>query len=142
MAKDLAKKGCINETCIARKKKIAFKSDDLFCPKCGKPLEYVCSKCWKKLADGSQKYCIRCQSDIQDKKDKWAETFQHYVVDKVVDLGDAVADVGKQAGAFIQEGAGEVQKKAAEVIDGLKKDKQEKDIEQISDEDNNEDNKE
>ena len=63
-------KGCINENCIACQKKVMFKDDDEFCPKCGQQLTYVCHKCHKFIPDNSSKYCPNCEADIKDRKDK------------------------------------------------------------------------
>ncbi|MDO4976761.1 MAG: hypothetical protein Q4E53_05805 [Eubacteriales bacterium] len=44
-------KGCVNEECIARIKKISYKNTDEFCSKCGLPLSFVCKDCWMELED-------------------------------------------------------------------------------------------
>ena len=62
-------KGCINETCIANQKKFTFKEVDDYCSKCGNTLYYVCKKCHTQLPDDSEKYCMRCLAEKQDRKD-------------------------------------------------------------------------
>ena len=61
-------KGCINDTCSAKHKEILFKEDDMFCPKCGQPLYYVCKSCHTKLPDGENKLCVRCLAKKEDRK--------------------------------------------------------------------------
>lgn len=62
-------KGCINEKCVANKKKITYKEADQYCSKCGNKLFYVCMKCYTQLPDNSDKYCVRCRAEKQDQKD-------------------------------------------------------------------------
>ncbi|MBP3446131.1 MAG: hypothetical protein J6K64_02530 [Clostridia bacterium] len=65
-----AKKGCTNPECIQCKKKEHAHKDDLFCPRCGGSLNYVCEKCHTVLADGSTKLCVGCQAKKDDAKEK------------------------------------------------------------------------
>ena len=64
-----AVKGCVNEDCVACRKKTHFKKTDDFCPKCGKPLFFVCADCHTQLP-GDKKYCIVCVAEQKDKRDK------------------------------------------------------------------------
>ena len=57
-----AKKGCINSECVMCKKKEHSHKDDLFCPKCGNSLSFVCEKCHTVLEDGTTKLCVSCQA--------------------------------------------------------------------------------
>lgn len=64
-------KGCGNTKCVANSKKISFKSDDKFCPKCGENLIIVCKKCRVPLPEGcTDAYCVRCEAEREDRKDK------------------------------------------------------------------------
>lgn len=63
-------KGCVNEKCIVHKKKISYKESEDYCSKCGDKLSYVCKKCYTFLEDNSEKYCVRCLAERQDRKDK------------------------------------------------------------------------
>lgn len=55
-------RGCTNPECKAFKK-IRYKQDDLFCPKCGEDLSFVCAACGKAMEQGDRKYCISCQAE-------------------------------------------------------------------------------
>ncbi len=72
MAKDKRIKGCPNENCEQRQKKIKYKSSDEYCPKCGSRLIFVCNKCFSQIEDidPSHKICKRCEAESQEKKDK------------------------------------------------------------------------
>ena len=63
-------KGCVNEKCIAHKEKITYKESDDYCSKCGEKLFLVCKKCYKVLENSSEKYCVRCLADKEDREDK------------------------------------------------------------------------
>jgi len=63
-------KGCVNEKCVAHKKKTTYKESDDYCSKCGDKLSYVCKECYKPLEDTSEKYCVRCLGKRQDRNDK------------------------------------------------------------------------
>ena len=80
-------KGCGNDSCVANKKKITYKEDDKFCPKCGLDLVVVCKKCRIPLPVGTtDAYCVRCEADREDRKDK--------AVDTVKKVGSAALAVG------------------------------------------------
>lgn len=87
-------KGCINEKCIARKKKIHYKKTDEFCSKCGNKLFYVCADCFKQLPDDSQKYCITCAATRKDKKDA-AKNGAKKIGGGVLAVGGIVLSAGK-----------------------------------------------
>lgn len=88
-------KGCINDTCAAKHKKLLFKEDDEFCPKCGQPLSYVCKSCHTKLLDGKEKYCVRCIAKREDlKKD---------VLTHATAITTGVAAVAKTAPKLIKD---------------------------------------
>ena len=72
MAKDYRKKGCPNEGCERNKKKYYYKSTDMYCTICGKPLVYVCKDCFSRIADTDIKHirCELCEAKRVDKKDK------------------------------------------------------------------------
>lgn len=63
-------KGCINKKCVANQKKIIYKAADDYCSKCGNKLYDVCRKCYTQLPDNSEKYCVRCLAEKQDRKDR------------------------------------------------------------------------
>lgn len=63
-------KGCINKTCVANQKKITYIKSDEYCSKCGNEIFYVCSECYTQLPDDSEKYCVRCHAEKQDRKDR------------------------------------------------------------------------
>ena len=62
-------KGCTNIECGQKHKEVKFKADDLFCPKCGKELSFVCSKCFAPLEE-EKKRCDKCQAKIDGRKAK------------------------------------------------------------------------
>lgn len=62
-------RGCVNVKCESYKKK-HYKDDLEYCPNCGKELEYVCAKCWKVMDDNSEKYCLSCKANNEQKIEK------------------------------------------------------------------------
>ncbi|HHX61626.1 MAG TPA: hypothetical protein GX707_13100 [Epulopiscium sp.] len=62
-------KGCSSVKCIANKNKHTFKEANNYCSKCGNTLYYVCKKCHTQLPGDSDKYCVRCSAQKQDKKE-------------------------------------------------------------------------
>lgn len=62
-------KGCVNDKCLARQKKITYAESEEFCSKCGQRLSYVCKKCYTPL-ESAGKLCVRCQADKDDRNDK------------------------------------------------------------------------
>ena len=63
-------KGCINQNCLARQKKIKYKEMETACPKCGQELSFVCPKCFTVISANDRKYCIRCAEGKKDARDK------------------------------------------------------------------------
>ena len=103
-------KGCTNTDCIEYKK-THYKKDDQYCPKCGKPLSFVCAECWKPLEDGSEKYCISCKAKKEQKR---AE--QRDAVKKVgLGVGKAVTTVG-----IVVSGIAEAAKSSERLIKSYK----------------------
>ena len=88
-------KGCSNETCVAHKKKTAYKETDMFCLKCGNPLIYMCKDCKTQLPGDTAKYCVRCLAKHKDKKDKAKKAGGG-----VLAIGGIVLTVGKKAISF------------------------------------------
>lgn len=118
MAKAL--KGCVNEECIAKQKKMYFKDSDTFCPKCGQPLCYVCKRCGMKLPDNTRKYCIRCENEMRDERDEWGKTIINGVSKGMSKAGKALGEGGKQAAGFIGKGSKKVVEAAGNVTVELK----------------------
>ena len=83
-----ASKGCVNEDCIAREKRILYKNSDTFCSKCGEPLFYVCKSCGMQLPDNKNRFCIRCTVKRQDFMDRPFDS----VVEKIEDIVNNAAD--------------------------------------------------
>ena len=89
-------KGCVTETCIANRKKVAYKKTDEYCSKCGNSLYAVCKKCHMQLQDDSEKYRVRCVVERQDRKDnaqKMAGNIGKAIATVVIPM---VADVGRK----------------------------------------------
>ena len=63
-------KGCVYQSCSAKKNKNKYKETDMYCTKCGQELAFVCPKCYTVLPENSGKYCIRCAEGKKDTKDK------------------------------------------------------------------------
>lgn len=65
-------KGCLQEDCVALKKKIVYRMDDNFCSKCGKSLYIVCKRCRQTVIEekATSVLCMRCQAAVDDKKQK------------------------------------------------------------------------
>lgn len=89
MVKMKAIKGCVNRECESFTKKKAYKDKFKFCPICGEELEYVCSDCWKVLEHNTEKYCISCKMNHEQKKAQQA--------DKVKAAGATIAGVATVA---------------------------------------------
>ena len=81
-------KGCINIQCVAKHKEIRFKEDDSFCSKCGQELVYVCEKCHEPVEEPDKKYCLKCQEEIDRKKEQRKEK-----MDKAVEVAGKAKDV-------------------------------------------------
>ena len=62
-------KGCVNDNCVAHKKKITYKESEEFCSRCGQPLAYVCPQCYTPIGNG-EKYCVIHQAEKDDRIDK------------------------------------------------------------------------
>ena len=65
--KDKRIKGCWNPLCRSHKKHLKFKSDDIYCPKCGRELVYVCAKCGRMMEDRGRKHTV-CDHCIERKE--------------------------------------------------------------------------
>lgn len=118
MAKAL--KGCVNEECIAKQKKMYFKESDTYCPKCGQPLCYVCKRCGMKLPDNTRKHCIRCENEMKDERDEWGRTIMNGVSKGMSKAGKALGEGGKQAVDFIGKGSKKVVEAAGDAADEIK----------------------
>lgn len=77
-------KGCINNRCVANKKKIRYPESEKFCSKCGQPLSYVCKKCYTPI-ESSEKYCVIHQAEKDDHADKMKK--------KLLCVGPSIAGV-------------------------------------------------
>lgn len=89
-------KGCLQDDCIAKKKKIVYRLDDNFCSKCGKSLYTICKKCKKTVIeeDAPSALCIRCQAEVDDKRQKRKETGEA-VVGVAVSIGGVAGMAAK-----------------------------------------------
>jgi hypothetical protein len=106
-------KGCTNENCIAKKKKITYKESDDFCSKCGGKLSYVCPKCYTKLPEGiSDKLCARHLAEKEDKRDERKKRNAKIAAAIIVPIGTVAVANGKKIA--------EAGKKAIGVIAKLK----------------------
>ena len=65
-----AVRGCTNDDCAMKHKKTKFKADDLFCPKCGTKLVYVCADCHEPVEKMNIKYCGQCQEIRNTNKER------------------------------------------------------------------------
>lgn len=96
-------KGCINQNCNSYQREKQYTQKEFsFCPECGGALSHVCKKCNTVMTDDNKKYCVRCEQEIQDKKDKRNETLKK--------AGGAVAGVVGIAMAAVP-GVGKIVKK-------------------------------
>lgn len=91
-----AKKGCVNPECTLCKKKVHAHKEDVFCPRCGASLSFVCLKCHTVLPDGSKKICIGCEVKKDD-----AQVKRNDMLKKVGAGALSVASVGASAVALI-----------------------------------------
>lgn len=81
-----ARKGCLNDDCIAKEKKMRFKAENDYCPRCGQTLFYVCRRCRMQLADGASEYCIRCKNKRRDTIDDPVKALIEVMVSKAKDI--------------------------------------------------------
>ena len=88
MAKAKAVKGCINENCIAKKEMHNFNALYEYCLRCGQPVTWVCKQCRTVLPDGNKRYCVRCENQIEDKKNHPFEAVALKLADAVDDIKD------------------------------------------------------
>lgn len=88
MATDKRVKGCPNSDCENHIKKVKYKATDEFCLKCGKPLVFVCKKCFSEIQDSGPEHtkCTHCMEEAQAKKEQRI---------------DKAKDVAKKAGAAV-----------------------------------------
>lgn len=114
-----ALKGCVNEKCIAYKKKMHFKDSDAFCPKCGQPLYYVCKRCGMQLPDDTRKYCIRCENEIKDQRDEWGKTLINGVGQGVSKAGKAISDGSKQAVKLAEDTTKDLKDKTGKIAEAI-----------------------
>lgn len=92
-------KGCVNQDCISRQKKIKYKEAETVCPECGQNLSFVCPKCFTVLSENDGKYCIRCaegKKDIRDKALKVAGTTVGCIVAVVGTVASVVGALSKK----------------------------------------------
>ena len=114
-----ALKGCVNEKCIAYKKKMHFKDSDAFCPKCGQPLYHVCKRCGMQLPDDTRKYCIRCENEIKDQRDEWGKTLINGVGQGVSKAGKAISDGSKQAVKLAEDTTKDLKDKTGKIAEAI-----------------------
>lgn len=93
-------KGCNNDSCVANKKKIKYRSSDEYCSKCGQVLCNVCNKCYTPLSDNSEKHCIRCLAEKSDAKERRKKVMA-VAGTGVLSVGVLVITKGKDAAKFI-----------------------------------------
>ena len=96
MAKDNRKKGCPNIDCTYNKEKVFQKADINYCPKCGTPLVFVCTKCFCEIEDSGyeHKICAHCEAKADQNIDKIKDGLKkagQVVGSAAVALGGAVA---------------------------------------------------
>lgn len=83
-------KGCTNPECKAFKK-IHYKQDDLFCPKCGEELSFVCAACGKAMERGDRKNCISCQAEKEQNDVRNLEKAKQLVAGALAGVGIVAA---------------------------------------------------
>ena len=108
-ATDKRVKGCPNESCECRLKKIKYKATVDHCPKCGSRLIYVCPKCFSEIEDidSSHRICKLCEAKNQETKDK-AVGFAKNAAKKV---GAGALAIGVAVGSGIAHNVGKDIKK-------------------------------
>lgn len=95
-------KGCVNEKCVANRKKTHYKKADEYCTKCGEKLQYVCADCFTVLPNNKMKYCDLCMAKRSDKKDKAIKSAEKVgtgilaVAGLAVSIGKAGIDIIKK----------------------------------------------
>lgn len=89
-------KGCMNEGCIAHKKKLNYSATDDFCPKCGNPLSFVCKDCRMEL-DGSCSICERCAARRKDKREQLGKEVAAKMAKGAKAVGKGAVSAGKKA---------------------------------------------
>ncbi len=115
-------KGCTNPECKTYKK-VHYKNDDLFCPKCGCDLEYVCAKCWKVMDSNVKRLCISCSAEQEQKNAQAKEQILKKGAHVVEGLGAVAVLVGGVAKNFdaIADGTQKVVKAGSKLLKVIKK---------------------
>ena len=99
-------KCCINPDCSVYHNKVTYSHDDRFCIKCGHKLYHVCKgkdtnegeACFTVLEDDKQKYCLRCETVLSQRKED-AATKAKEVGGKVVAAAALAAPLAQKGGA-------------------------------------------
>ena len=110
-----------------QQKKMHFKENDLFCPKCGQPLYYVCKRCGMQLPDNTRRYCLRCENELKDKKDEPGKTIIEAVVIGAKKAGEFALDKGRAAAKVVEDAASDIKETADKLIEEAKEKKKQKD---------------
>lgn len=64
-------KGCTNAECNSFKKNKHYTAKEIkYCPECGNVLSHVCKKCPTVLSDDKKVYCMRCEQEKTEKREK------------------------------------------------------------------------
>lgn len=118
--KDKRAKGCPTENCVMHTEKVKQSTDNVFCPKCGAKLVYVCKKCFRQIEDIDPKHqiCKLCEAKAEEKHRERKE--------KAKAVGARAAVIGAGIGAGIVNKVGkdfekEVINKGAKVVDKVVK---------------------
>lgn len=108
MSKDKRVKGCPNKKCSMHIEHKKQDSENIFCPKCGTELIYVCARCFSQIEDTnpSHRRCKRCEAEMAVKKEKALDMAKNA-------SGKAIAAVGTVGSTLFAAMNKEAMKQAA-----------------------------
>lgn len=94
-AQDKRIKLCSNEACEMHQKKVRQKAEMYYCPKCGRPLRFVCKECFREIEDLGPDHavCALCSANHEQQRNNR--------IDAVRKIGGAAAGAVMSAAAAI-----------------------------------------
>ena len=118
---DRRKKGCPNEDCERHQKKVKLAATEVYCPKCGAELIFVCEKCFKEIEDLGPEHrkCALCEAKAEEQREKIKEAVKKggkYVAAIAMAIGGKVAadfknDAVKKGAKIIEDTVRKIPKK-------------------------------
>ena len=95
-AQDKRIKLCSNEACEMHQNKVRQKADLYYCPKCGRPLRFVCRECFREIEDLGPDHavCALCYANHEQQRNNRIEAVKKIggtAVAAAMSIGTAIA---------------------------------------------------